>query len=128
MLIWKYDENNKITHLNMIEVPNDHQLSSDELKTLPDDFLTPAKLVNGVLTSATQEESDKAAEDYRKDNDISLTATPTQAQQSIAMLSTQVAQLGTQIQALQSIVQSQNQTIQKLVNVNSTSTIERTGK
>ena len=66
MLIWKYDENNKITHLNMIEVPNDHQLSSDELKTLPDDFLTPAKLVNGVLTSATQEESDKAAEDYRK--------------------------------------------------------------
>lgn len=124
MLIWKYDENNKITHLNMIEVPNDHQLSSDELKTLPDDFLTPAKLVNGVLTSATQEESDKAAEDYRKDNDISLTATPTQAQQSIAM----VAQLGTQIQALQSIVQSQNQTIQKLVNANSTSTIEGTGK
>lgn len=128
MQIWKYDESNQITHLNMITVPNDHQLSSDELKTLPDGFLTPAKLVNGVLMSATQEESDNDAKVYRKDNDISLTATPTQAQQSIAMLSTQVAQLGTQVQALQSIVQSQNQTIQKLMSSNSTSITEGAGK
>lgn len=57
MKIWKYDDSNKLTHLSMVEVDNNHELLPDELKTIPVGFLTPAKLVNGVLTSASEKES-----------------------------------------------------------------------
>lgn len=95
MLIWKYDESNQDTHLSMIEVPDDHVLSGDELKELPADFLTPAKLVNGVLTSASEEESNQAAQDYLKKNGIKIDNSVS-TQQQIALLSTQIA---TQAQA-----------------------------
>lgn len=95
MLIWKYDENNQDTHLSMIEVPDDHTLKSDELKELPVGFLTPAKLVNGVLTSASEEESNQAAQEYLEKNGIKIDDSVS-AQQQIALLSTQLA---TQAQA-----------------------------
>ena len=95
MLIWKYDEDNQNTHLSMIEVPDDHVLSSDELKEIPTSFLTPAKLVNGVLTSASEEESNQAAQDYLKKNGINIDNSVS-TQQQIALLSTQIA---TQAQA-----------------------------
>lgn len=95
MLIWKYDEDNQNTHLSMIEVPDDHVLSSDELKEIPTSFLTPAKLVNGVLTSASEEESNQAAQDYLKKNGIKIDNSVS-TQQQIALLSTQIA---TQAQA-----------------------------
>lgn len=113
MLIWKYDESNQDTHLSMIEVSDDHVLSGDELKELPADFLTPAKLVNGVLTSATQTESDTAVSDYRKDNSISTDPQPTMTQQSIAMLNLQIAKLSQQVSGLTSLVQAQQQKIAK---------------
>ncbi|WP_282458325.1 hypothetical protein [Ligilactobacillus aviarius] len=95
MLIWKYDEGNQNTHLSMIEVPDNHVLGSDELKEIPTGFLTPAKLVNGVLTSASEEESNQAAQDYLKKNGIKIDNSVS-AQQQIALLSTQIA---TQAQA-----------------------------
>ena len=95
MLIWKYDEDNQNTHLSMIEVPDDHVLSSEELKEIPTSFLTPAKLVNGVLTSASEEESNQAAQDYLKKNGIKIDNSVS-TQQQIALLSTQIA---TQAQA-----------------------------
>jgi len=95
LLIWKYDEDNQNTHLSMIEVPDDHVLSSDELKEIPTGFLTPAKLVNGVLTSASEEESNQAAQDYLKKNGIKIDNSVS-TQQQIALLSTQIA---TQAQA-----------------------------
>ena len=108
MLIWKYDESNQDTHLSMVEVSDDHVLSGDELKELPADFLTPAKLVNGVLTSATQTESDTAASDYRKDNSISTDPQPT-----MTMLNLQIAKLSQQVSGLTSLVQAQQQEIAK---------------
>ena len=113
MEIWKYNESTE-THLELIEVPDDHMLTSDELKVLPAGFLTPAKLVNGVLTSATQAESDDAAEEYRKNNDITTTPQPTSTQQSITMLSKQIANTNEQLQNYQSTVQSQNKMIAQL--------------
>lgn len=79
----------------MVEVSDDHVLSGDELKELPADFLTPAKLVNGVLTSASEEESNQAAQDYLKKNGIKIDNSVS-TQQQIALLSTQIA---TQAQA-----------------------------
>lgn len=111
--IWKYDGSTE-THLTMVEVADDHVLGSDELATLPVNFLTPAKLVNGVLTSATQAESDNAAEQYRKDNGITVTPQPTSTQQSITMLSKQIADTNEQLQNYQSTVQSQNKMIAQL--------------
>lgn len=114
MQIWKYDESTE-THLKLIEVPDDHMLTSDELKVLPAGFLTPAKLVNGVLTSATQTESDDAVEEYRKNNDITTTPQPTSTQQSITMLSMQIANTNQTLQAYDSMIQSQNKLIGQLM-------------
>lgn len=55
--IFEYDESTA-THLTMISVTDDHVLADDELETLPEGFLTPAKLVNGKIVSSTQAESD----------------------------------------------------------------------
>ena len=114
MEIWKYNESTE-THLELIEVPDDHMLTSDELKVLPAGFLTPAKLVNGVLTSATQTESDDAVEEYRKNNDITTTPQPTSTQQSITMLSMQIANTNQTLQAYDSMIQSQNKLIGQLM-------------
>lgn len=114
MEIWKYNESTE-THLELIEVPDDHMLTSDELKVLPAGFLTPAKLVNGVLTSATQAESDDAVEEYRKNNDITTTPQPTLTQQSITMLSMQIANTNQTLQAYDSMIQSQNKLIGQLM-------------
>ena len=97
-----------------IEVPDDHMLTSDELKVLPAGFLTPAKLVNGVLTSATQTESDDAVEEYRKNNDITTTPQPTSTQQSITMLSKQIADTNQTLQTYQTTVESQSKMIAQL--------------
>lgn len=113
MQIWKYNEATE-THLELIEVPDDHMLTSDELKALPAGFLTPAKLVNGVLTSATQTESDDAVEEYRKNNDITTTPQPTSTQQSITMLSKQIADTNQTLQTYQTTVELQNKMIAQL--------------
>lgn len=56
--IVKYDVNNTVTHLAFITVDDNHVLANDELETLPEGFLTPAKLVDGKIVSSTQAESD----------------------------------------------------------------------
>ena len=56
--IVKYDANNTVTHLAFITVDDNHVLANDELETLPEGFLTPAKIVDGKIVSSTQAESD----------------------------------------------------------------------
>lgn len=58
MKIFKYDENTS-TKLTQIEVDDSHVLADDELATLPSDFYTPAKLVNGKLVGSTLDESNE---------------------------------------------------------------------
>lgn len=97
MKIWKYDENNKLTHLSMIEVDNNHELLPDELKTIPVGFLTPAKLVNGVLTSASEEESSASV----SDNVIPIT--PSAEQANISILMAKVASLEKEVATLKGV-------------------------
>ena len=89
-----YNEKSTLTHLSTKEVDDNYTLKPGETFELPSGFLTPAKLVNGVLTSASVEESNQVAKEYLKEN--GLDSDSVSAQQQIALLSTQIA---TQAQA-----------------------------
>lgn len=54
--IYRYDPN-EFTHLKIVMVEDNYSLKDDELEELPLQFLTPAKLVDGKIVSATLEES-----------------------------------------------------------------------
>lgn len=86
MQVWKYDETNTATHLTLIECDDSHVVQPDELLTLPANFMTPAKLVNGRLVSASEEESNASAVDVVKN-------APSADQTNIATLMTKVAKL-----------------------------------
>lgn len=96
MKIWKYDENNQVTHLKMIDVDDNHKLETDELSTLPNDFLTPAKLVNGALVSASAEESKASTVNVVK-------PVPSADQQSISLLMSKVANLEKEVATLKEV-------------------------
>lgn len=96
MKIWKYDENNQVTHLKMIDVDDNHKLETDELLTLPNDFLTPAKLVNGALVSASAEESNASTANVVK-------PVPSADQQSISLLMSKVANLEKEVATLKEV-------------------------
>lgn len=112
--IFKYDESNQDTHLASIPVEDNHILSDDELETLPNGFMTPAKLVNGKLTSASLDESNQAAQDYLdkvgiKETSVTITEMQFKAfQTQIAAMNTQINTLTTQNVALQKMVTVQN--------------------
>lgn len=109
-----YNEESTLTHLSTKEVDDNYTLKSGEVWELPNGFLTPAKLVNGIITSATQEESDAAAAEYLKKNNDDIEKQPTIEQRAFAMMSSQIAKLNQQITGLTSLVQAQQQTITKL--------------
>lgn len=93
MQIWKYDETNSVTHLKLVECDDKHVLQSDELLTLPEDFMTPAKLVNGKLVSASEQESAASASDVVK-------AVPSVDQTNISLLMAKVAKLEQEVTSL----------------------------
>lgn len=107
--IFKYNESIS-THLESIPVDDNHVLQSDELETLPADFLTPAKLVNGKIVSATKEESDEAAKKYLEENGLSNNE-PSSIQKQLSMMSMTMAQMQQENAALKAMIQSQNKMI-----------------
>lgn len=116
-----YNENSTLTHLSTKPVKDDYVLQAGEVWELPSGFLTPAKLVNGVLTSATEEESKKASEAYLKAHHELNQNQGTSQSQQIAMLTKMLAQsqvtsmqTQNQVKALQAMVMSQNKQIMKL--------------
>lgn len=116
-----YDESNALTHIGIKQVKADYVLQAGELWELPSGFLTPAKLVNGVLTSATKEESQQASEDYLKAHPELNQNQGTSQSQQITMLTKMLAQSQVtsmqtqrQVQALQMMVMAQNKQIMTL--------------
>lgn len=119
-----YDESNALTHIGIKQVKDDYVLQAGELWELPKDFLTPAKLVDGVLTSATEEESQQASEAYLKAHPELNQSQETSQSQQITMLTQMLAQsqvtnmqTQSQVKALQAMVMAQNQQIMTLKGV-----------
>lgn len=111
MKIFKYDESTS-TKLTQIEVDDSHVLADDELATLPNDFYTPAKLVNGKLVGSTLEESNAfyGVTEYE--------TKPSATQQQLAMMNMQIAQLMQNNTALTKLIMAQNTQISKMKGAN----------
>lgn len=116
-----YDKSNALTHIGIKQVKDDYVLKTGEVWELPSGFLTPAKLVNGVLTSATQEESQQASEAYLKAHPELNQNQGVSASQQITMLTKMLAQsqvtnmqTQSQFKALQMMVMAQNKQIMTL--------------
>ena len=116
-----YDESNALTHIGIKQVKADYVLQTGEVWELPSGFLTPAKLVNGVLTSATEEESQRASEAYLKAHPELNQNQGTSQSQQITMLTQMLAQsqvtnmqTKSQFKALQAMIMTQNQQIMTL--------------
>lgn len=92
MEIYRYSANSQLGYIR-VEVDDNYQLQSGELKELPTPCYTPMKLVNGVLTSATQEESDAAAKKYLEENGFNLDDMPDETQEQMLNLSKQIIAL-----------------------------------
>lgn len=120
--IYKYDETNKATHLTTIQVEDDHILAGDELESIPADFITPAKLVDGKIVSSTLEESDEYyGNTFEKPKpsttDMQFSALSMQMakqQQQIQSQNQVITKHDKQKQAQDLLIQSQNQMIAKL--------------
>ena len=116
-----YDESNALTHIGIKQVEDKYVLQAGEVWELPEGFLTPAKLVNGLLTSASQEESEQAQQAYLKAHpELNQNQGSSQSQQ-ITMLTQMLAQsqvtsmqTQSQVKALQAMVMAQNQQIMTL--------------
>lgn len=109
--IFKYNESVS-TRLESIPVEDNHVLQPDELETLPADFLTPAKLVNGKIVSATKEESDETAKNYLKEHGYDVDDQPTEIQQQMIGLSKQIIALNADNADLKKqVADTQNQVI-----------------
>lgn len=93
MQVWKYDESNEATHLKLVEYDDKHVLQPDELMTLPEGFMTPAKLVDGKLVSASEEESNASASGIVK-------PVPSADQSNISLLMARVAMLEQEVKTL----------------------------
>lgn len=116
-----YDESSTLTHLSTKSVKDDYVLQAGEVWELPQGFLTPAKLVNGVLTSASQEESEQAQQAYLKAHPELNQNQGVPTSQQISMLTqmlakSQIANMQTQsqVKALQTMVMAQNKQIMKM--------------
>ena len=116
-----YDESVTLTHLNTKTVNDDYELQAGEVFELPQGFLTPAKLVDGKLTSATEEESQAEAQDYLKAHpDInqsqgaSMTQQISMLMQMLAKSQVQNTQTQNQVKALQMMMMAQNKQIMSM--------------
>lgn len=111
MNIFRYDPSS-VTGYTVVPVANDYVLQKGELKELPTPCFTPMKLDElGNLVSATKEESDKAAEEYLKENGLDTSNKPSSMQMQLSTLSTQIASVQQENVALKAMVQSQSQMI-----------------
>lgn len=89
MEIYRYKANSMLGY-ERVTVNDNYQLKASELKELPNPCYTPMKLDSaGNLVSATLDESNQAAQNYLKAND--LVNGEVSQQQQIALLSTQIA-------------------------------------
>lgn len=121
MYIYRYKADSA-TGFERIQVEDGYQLQKGELKKLPYPCYTPMKLDSaGNLVSATVDESNAYAKDH-----IVTSTTPSQTQQIIATMTVQVTQLGQQVQSLQTVVKSQSQLIEKMMNKNTSSNTSTT--
>lgn len=116
-----YDESSTLTHLSTKQVKDDYVLQAGEVWELPQGFLTPAKLVNGVLTSASQEESEQAQQAYLKahpeinqNQGVSASQQISALTQMLAKSQIQNSQTQRQVNALQMMIVAQNKQIMKL--------------
>lgn len=113
-----YDETIALTHLNTKEVPADYELQAGEVFELPQGFLTPAKLVDGKLTSATEAESRQSAQDYLKTHPEINKSQGISTNQQISMLMQMLAkdqiQNKAQMNAMKMLILAQNKQIMSM--------------
>lgn len=116
--IYRYDSKT-VTGFKVVDVEDDYELQQGELKELPTPCYTPMKLDSqGNLVSATQEESDKYAQEYLEKVGIIVENGPDPTQQQLAFLTKEIASLKQEKTALQQMVVAQNTTIAQLKGAN----------
>ena len=107
--IYRYDSQSP-TGFEIIPVADDYELQPGETAELPAGY-TPYKLVNGVLTASTKEESDAY---YKQQGNIPSTPTASPETKVMAVMNKQIINLSQQVFKLQSTVQEQTAQIQAL--------------
>lgn len=118
MEIYRYSNDSQLGYIR-VNVDENYQLQQGELKELPTPCYTPMKLDSqGNLVSATQEESDKYAQEYLEKAGIVVENGPDSTQQQLAFLTKEIASLKQEKTALQQIVMAQNTTIAQLKGAN----------
>lgn len=107
--IYRYDEQSP-TGFVIAEVDDNHKLQPGEATELPAGY-TPYKLVNGVLTASTKEESDAY---YKQQGNAPAAPTASPETKVMAVMNKQIINLSQQVFKLQSTVQEQTAQIQAL--------------
>ena len=99
-------------------MPADYELQAGEVFELPQGFLTPAKLVDGKLTSATEAESRQSAQDYLKTHPEINKSQGISTNQQISMLMQMLAkdqiQNKAQMNAMKMLILAQNKQIMSM--------------
>lgn len=107
--IYRYDSQSP-TGFEIIPVADDYELQPGEAAELPAGY-TPYKLVNGVLTASTKEESDAY---YKQQGNTPATPTVSSETKVMEVMNKQIINLSQQVFKLQSTVQEQTAQIQAL--------------
>lgn len=107
--IYRYDSQSP-TGFEIIPVADDYELQPGEAAELPAGY-TPYKLVNGVLTASTKEESDAY---YKQQGNTPATPTASPETKVMEVMNKQIINLSQQVFKLQSTVQEQTAQIQAL--------------
>lgn len=107
--IYRYDSQLP-TGFEIIPVADDYELQPGEAAELPVGY-TPYKLVNGVLTASTKEESDAY---YKQQGNAPATPTASPETKVMEVMNKQIINLSQQVFKLQSTVQEQTAQIQAL--------------
>lgn len=107
--IYRYDSQSP-TGFEIIPVADDYELQPGEAAELPAGY-TPYKLVNGVLTASTKEESDAY---YKQQNGAASQPIASPETKVMGVMNKQIINLSQQVFKLQSTVQEQTAQIQAL--------------
>lgn len=107
--IYRYDKQSP-TGFVTVGVGDNYTLQAGEVAELPAGY-TPYKLVNGVLTASTKEESDAY---YKQQGNPPATPTASPETKVMAVMNKQIINLSQQVFKLQSTVQEQTAQIQAL--------------
>ncbi len=109
MIIYRYDADSE-TGVSVYDMPDDYTVKTGDFTALPEGY-TPYKLVNGVLTASTKEESDAY---YKQQGNAPATPTASPETKVMAVMNKQIINLSQQVFKLQSTVQEQTAQIQAL--------------